>query len=83
MSGDENSKPESLPAYYIAFDTREAPGKIKAVRVRLDTEYLSVDSERQLRIDLANDPLYAALESYVHSNPSEPVPEHKKNGHGK
>ena len=55
--------------YFISFDTNEMPGRILAVRVTLGHEVVK-DMDAEMRIDLRNHPLYAQLESYVHSNPS-------------
>lgn len=53
--------------YVVSFDTKEMPGKIVGVRVQLDTVILSELSEVQ--IDLADHPLYPALQEYVMNNP--------------
>lgn len=58
---------EGLP-YCISFDTLDMPGKIKAVRVQLDT--IIIAETDKVRVDLVDHPLYAKLEQYVRANPS-------------
>lgn len=58
---------EGLP-YCVSFDTLDMPGKIKAVRVQIDTIIMSETDK--VRVDLADHPLYAKLEQYVLANPS-------------
>ena len=54
--------------YYISFDTKELPGKIKAVSVTLDNEIIS-DMSKTFSIDLCNHPLYPNLVKYIEANP--------------
>lgn len=56
--------------YYIAFDTLDTPGLIKAVTVSVDIEYVK-DMNVGLPINLAEDPLYKDLTHYVRNNPIE------------
>lgn len=60
---------KNAEAYYIEFDTNAIPGKLRAVKVALDSEIIS-DMDKGLRVDLALHPLYPALEKYVLANPS-------------
>jgi len=53
--------------YCIAFDTKDVPGKIRCVRVQLDTVIIGPDDA--VRVDLADHPLYPRLVSYVLANP--------------
>lgn len=53
--------------YYISFDAKELPGKIKAVTVTLDNEIVS-DMKMEMSIDLVNHPLYPNLVAYVKAN---------------
>lgn len=55
--------------YYIAFDTKEAPGLIQATRVSVGTELVR-DPAKQFAINLCEDPLYPALVAYVRANPA-------------
>lgn len=55
--------------YYISFDTKELPGKIKAVSVTLDNEIVA-DMKKEMSIDLCNHPLYPVLVQYVRANPA-------------
>jgi len=54
--------------YYIAFDTKEAPGLIQATRVSVGTELVR-DMTKEFAINLCEDPLYPALVAYVKANP--------------
>lgn len=54
--------------YYIAFDTKEAPGLIHATRISVGTELVR-DPNKQFAINLCDDPLYSALVEYVKANP--------------
>jgi hypothetical protein len=54
--------------YHISFETRDAPGTIKAVRVELGTDIVR-DMKSEFRVDLSDDPLYPALCRYVAANP--------------
>lgn len=58
---------EDAKEYLIDFDTKIMPGKIQAVRVRLDLVTIS-DMEKSFRIDLCDHPLYKELKRYVLSN---------------
>ena len=53
--------------YFIDFDTKIDPGKIQAVRVRLDLVTVS-DMNAPMRIDLCSHPLYSELKRYVLAN---------------
>jgi hypothetical protein len=54
--------------YYIDFDTKIEPGKIQAVRVRIDLVTID-DMKKEFSIDLCNHPLYKELKRYVKANP--------------
>ena len=56
---------EGLP-FAISFDTKDMPGKIKAVIVTLDVKIMTLDDE--VRVDLFSHPLYPRLERYVLAN---------------
>lgn len=64
---------EPTNVYCIAFETKDPKtgkphaGYIKAVQVTIETVVL--DSMDTARVDLANHPLYAALQRYIKSNP--------------
>jgi hypothetical protein len=58
---------EELGEYYISFDTEINPGKIDAVRVRIDVVTID-DMKKPMRIDLCSHPLYKELRRYVESN---------------
>ena len=54
--------------FSISFDTKEAPGRVKAVWVELGTWFMR---DRDVaHVDLRDHPLYPALEAYVLANPS-------------
>ncbi len=53
--------------FYIDFDTRIEPGKIVAVRVRIDQVTIS-DMDVPMRLDLCDHPLYGELQRYVKGN---------------
>jgi hypothetical protein len=55
--------------YYIDFDTKAVPGKLKAVKVQIGEEVLEAN-DTPLAINLCEHPLYAQLERYVRENPS-------------
>lgn len=55
--------------YHISFNTKELPGRIKAVSVTLDNEIIK-DMGKRMSIDLCNHPLYPALVRYVKANPA-------------
>lgn len=59
----------SAPAdeYLIAFDTKIHPGKVQAVRVRIDVVTLE-NHTTEHRVDLCNHPLYLELRQYVEAN---------------
>ena len=59
---------ETAEEFYIAFDTKINPGKLEAVRVRLDIVTID-DLDSQLSIGLCNHPLYSDLAKYVRANP--------------
>jgi hypothetical protein len=54
--------------YYISFDTKINPGKLEAVRVRIDVVTIE-DMKKDLPINLCDHPLYSDLKKYVKSNP--------------
>lgn len=55
--------------YLIGFDTQSNPGKIGAIRVRIDfVEVQPHQMHQPFRIDLAAHPLYEYLKGYVKSN---------------
>lgn len=58
---------KEAPEYFIDFDTKINPGKIQAVRVRLDLVTIS-DMDTPMRIDLCDHPLYPELKRYVEAN---------------
>lgn len=58
--------------YGVSFDKLDMPGKIRAVRVQLDTVIMGPDS--RIRVDLCDHPLYPKLEQYVLANPSRGKP---------
>lgn len=60
MSGDRT--------YYIDFNTKEAPGLIKATRVVLGSDLVR-DDKHTFKINLCDDPLYPHLVRYVLNNP--------------
>jgi hypothetical protein len=53
--------------YFIDFDTKSNPGKIAAVRVRLDLVTIT-DMNAKMRVDLCQHPLYKELKNYVKMN---------------
>ena len=54
--------------FYISFSTKIEPGKIVAVRVRLD-QVIIAELDVQMRVDLCDHPLYRDLQTYVEGNP--------------
>lgn len=55
--------------YFISFDTRINPGKLEAIRVRLDI--VTIDEEQMnvpMKINLCDHPLYSDLVAYVKAN---------------
>lgn len=73
---------EEAKEYLIDFDTRIEPGKIRAVRVRLDLVTIGIQTFKDiivaaeqispdaiLRVDLCDHPLYDELQRYVKGNP--------------
>lgn len=54
--------------YSIAFDTKDAPGRVKATWVEIGTWFMRADSIAH--IDLHDHPLYSDLEAYVLAHPS-------------
>ena len=59
--------PEGSGEYFIHFNTEQQPGKIQAVRVRLDLTTIE-SMDRPMRIDLCCHPLYKELSQYVKGN---------------
>lgn len=53
--------------YYVSFDTKTYPGKLAAVRIRLDTCVIA-DMNIPLPINLCEHPLYRDLQNYVDGN---------------
>ena len=53
--------------YYIAFDTKDMPGKIKAISVEIKEEIVG-DLNATFPINLVEDPFYERLEQYVKMN---------------
>lgn len=53
--------------FYISFDTKINPGKIDAVRVRIDNVTIA-DMDKPLNLALVDHPLYRDLEQYVLAN---------------
>lgn len=64
------SKPPLPPTnvFHIAFNTEGHAGYIEAVKVVIELDMLPATDE-EFRIDLADHPLYKALQRYVRSNP--------------
>jgi hypothetical protein len=58
---------EGSGEYFIDFNTKQQPGKIQAVRVRLDLQTIEYMNKR-MRIDLCDHPLYKELKQYVEAN---------------
>lgn len=54
--------------YSISFDTRETPGRIRAVWVEMGHQFMR--DKDVAHVDLASHPLYPQLEAYVLANPS-------------
>lgn len=54
--------------YYIDFNSKIEPGKLQAVRVRIDLVTIT-DMEKPLEVDLCCHPLYKELKQYVKANP--------------
>jgi hypothetical protein len=54
--------------YFISFDTKINPGKLEAIRVRIDNVTIE-DMQKPLAINLCEHPLYSDLVDYVKSNP--------------
>lgn len=54
--------------FHISFNTQVSPGYIRTVKVTIQEDVL-VDMDEQVRVDLADHPLYKVLQKYVHSNP--------------
>lgn len=55
--------------YYISFDTKEYPGKLKATYIDIGQE-VTGDLIKKFKINLCDDPAYKELEQYVLNNPS-------------
>jgi hypothetical protein len=53
--------------YYISFDTKSNPGKLEAIRIRIDNVTIT-DMNKKLNIALCDHPLYSDLQKYVLSN---------------
>lgn len=55
--------------YYIEFNTKDMPGRIKATTVELGIDIIR-DMNKQLSVNLCDHPSYTILEQYVLANPS-------------
>lgn len=55
--------------FYIEFNTKEMPGRIKAITVTLDTKILDRDPTKAYPVNLSDHPLYENLVQYVRNNP--------------
>jgi hypothetical protein len=53
--------------YFIDFNTKINPGKIQAVRVRIDLVTVT-DMDKPMSVNLSEHPLYPELKRYVESN---------------
>ncbi|MDP3579152.1 hypothetical protein [Methyloversatilis sp.] len=53
--------------FLIEFDSKNSAGYIKGVKVTIEADIVDVDES--VRIDLADHPLYRALQRYVLNNP--------------
>jgi hypothetical protein len=53
--------------YFIDFDTKIEPGKIQAVRIRIDLVTIT-DMNKPLAVNLCEHPLYPELKRYVLEN---------------
>lgn len=53
--------------YFISFDTRINPGKIVAVRVRIDQVTIT-DLGKSMAVNFVEHPLYSDLVKYVDAN---------------
>ncbi len=54
--------------YFIDFNTKIDPGKIQAVRVRIDLVTIDKSDKTPLTINLCEHPLYPELKAYVKAN---------------
>lgn len=54
--------------YSISFDTKEAPGRVKAVWVEMGEWFMRDGNVAS--VNLVDHPLYPHLEAYVKANPS-------------
>ncbi len=57
-----------MAKYYISFDTKDTAPNLKAVNVTISHEIIR-DMNKQLPINLCDDPLYPVLVKYVLANP--------------
>lgn len=53
--------------FCVSFETKGLAGHVKAVKVTIEEDIVLVDEA--VLVDLADHPLYAALQHYVRSNP--------------
>ena len=60
---------EMATKYHIGFDTKDTPGVLKSVTVKLGVVYTR-DRNARFNIALMDHPLYEQLEHYVLNNPS-------------
>ena len=58
---------EPTNVFYIAFNTKDSAGYIKAVKVTIEEDIL--DEMDTVRVDLVDHPLYPELQRYVKHNP--------------
>ena len=56
-----------MDEFYIDFNTKQEPGKLQAVRVRIDLVTIT-DMHKSLPINLCEHPLYKELQAYVLAN---------------
>lgn len=63
-----NPATDPADTFGIAFDTMEAPGRLKVTMVTIRTEFVA-DTNRSFRVDLTAHPLYAQLVQYIMNNP--------------
>jgi len=56
--------------YFIDFNSKINPGKLQAVRVRIDLVTIEQkDFDKPLNLALCDDPLYEELQKFVLANP--------------
>ncbi len=65
-----SNKYEPLPptnVFHISFETKGHAGYIRAVKVTIEHDVM--DTMDEVRVDLADHPLYKQLQTYVKGNP--------------